>query len=135
MRVNYFKKYEFIIVIIILLLVFLLIYFSYKFRNKEEIIEYIDDCIVTSLNLNDRNNNYVFTKEEQEVVCKEWEELSKEHYGNDEKFEPEYVIYINDEQFSMVCERIVVRYNGKYVLLNNNINEVIKRVCYAGITE
>lgn len=135
MRVNYLKKYEFIIIILILLLVFLLIYFGYKFRDKEEISEYIDDCVVTSLNLNDRDNNYVFTKDEQEIVCKEWEKLSKEHYGNDEKFEPEYVIYINDEQFSMVCEQIVVKYNGKYVLLNNNINEVIKRVCYAGIIE
>ncbi len=131
---NCFLKYIFIFVIIFLNVVVVHFCLMLGSNINDESIE-DSECVVTSLNLKDRDNNYVFTKEEQDTVCREWKKLSKEHYGNDEKFDAEYVIYINDEQFSMVCEQIVVKYNGKYILLNNNINEVIKRVCYAGIIE
>lgn len=135
MNNDYIEKNGKVIIAFILFLVIIIVIIVYFNKNNDKLDMNIDDCSVRVLKLSDRNNSYVFSDSEQETICNEWKKLSKEDYGNDEKFDAEYVIYINDEQFSMVCEQIVVKYDGKYVLLNHNINEVLKRACYAWIEE
>ena len=139
MKVDYLEKNKEVVILFIVIIVLTILVFAFlnkldgnDDRNKNLVK---NDCEVSILKLSDRENSYVFTDEEQETICLEWDKLSKEHVGNDEKFDAEFVVYINDEQFSMVCEQIVVKYDGKYILLNHNINEVLKRACYAGIGE